>query len=412
MSDEKNNTSDDKQPPDTDAASSAEDLAGVDAPVGEEAAAEDSPTRPKGSPLADRPAPAPAAAAKPTKKGSSAVGWLALLLVLALGGGAAWIVQQGLQREAGLEGRIAELENSAGGGADELAAVQRQWRRQLDKELEEPRAVMAAQQQGLEDLREAQESMRRDILGQAEKLASFSATDHENWLRAEIQYLLRLANQRVIMAHDVESAQALLSSADSILRELNDPSLHEVRAAIAAELAALRAVPRIDVEGIYLRLSALIEQSGQLVIFQMPEMEDQPEAEPADNWQVRLERGYEEAARKLSDYIVIRRRDVPMQALMDPQWEGLVRQNLRMLLEQAQVALLSGNQSLYEESLARAQHWVAQFFESDEAAARAMEREINLLSEQTVQVLMPEISRSLKALDKAVQEQLQQGGAE
>ena len=57
--------------------------------------------------------------------------------------------------------------------------------------------------------------------------------------------------------------------------------------------------------------------------------------------------------RKLSDYIVIRRRDVPMQALMDPQWEGLVRQNLRMLLEQAQVALLSGKpDSLCGESAA------------------------------------------------------------
>ena len=96
---------------------------------------------------------------------------------------------------------------------------------------------------------------------------------------------------------------------------------------------------------------------------------------------------------------------------MDPQWEGLVRQNLRMLLEQAQVALLSGNQTLYEESLGRAQHWVAQFFDSDEAAARAMAREITLLSDQTVQGLMPEISRSLQALDEAVQKQLQQGGA-
>ena len=216
------------------------------------------------------------------------------------------------------------------------------------------------------------------------------------------------------MARATESALALLGSADSILRQLDDATLHEVRAAVAAEQAALRAVPKVDVEGIYLRLSALIEQADRLVIFQMPDQE-QMAAEAGsedDDWQVRLERGYEQAAKKLSDYIVIRRRDVPMHALMDPQWEGLVRQNLRMLLEQAQVALLSGNQTLYVESLQRSQHWVAQFFDTDEAAAKAMAREITQLEGQTVQVIMPDLTRSLQALDEAVKKRLQQGGGE
>jgi uroporphyrin-3 C-methyltransferase len=265
-----------------------------------------------------------------------------------------------------------------------------------------------------EDARQAQilDELQSQLIDQQQKLASYSANDHESWQRAETQYLLRLANQRLIMASDVVSAQALLSSADNILRELNDASMYDVRAALAAEQAALRAVPRIDVEGIYLRLSALVEQADQLVIFQLPEQEAQPEPEASDDWQIRLERGYEEAARKLSDYIVIRRRDVPMHALMDPQWEGLVRQNLRMLLEQAQVALLSGNQTLYQESLQRSQHWVAQFFDTDEAAARAMAREIVQLEGQTVAVLMPDLTRSMRALDEAVKKRSQQGGAE
>jgi uroporphyrin-3 C-methyltransferase len=101
-----------------------------------------------------------------------------------------------------------------------------------------------------------------------------------------------------------------------------------------------------------------------------------------------------------------------MEALMDPQWEGLVRQNLRMLLEQAQVALLSGNQTLYRESLERSQHWVKQFFDSDEAASRAMAQEISQLQGLTVAVELPDISRSLRALDQAMEQRLQQGGGE
>jgi uroporphyrin-3 C-methyltransferase len=214
------------------------------------------------------------------------------------------------------------------------------------------------------------------------------------------------------MAGDAESAEALLTSADSVLRELDDVSLHPVRAAVASDIAAVRAVPRIDREGIYLRLSALAEQAANLVIFEFPEQAARLREGAAETWQARFEQGYEQALLKLSDYIIIRRRDVPMQALMDPQWEGLVRQNLRMLLEQAQVALLSSNQVLYEASLERASHWVAEFFESDEAAARAMDREIRQLAGLQVAASRPDITGSLSALDDAIERRLREGGGE
>ena len=114
----------------------------------------------------------------------------------------------------------------------------------------------------------------------------------------------------------------------------------------------------------------------------------------------------------MSDYIIIRRRDVPMQALMDPQWEGLVRQNLRMLLEQAQVALLSGNQTLYRESLQRAQHWVGEFFESDEAAARAMAREITQLADVDCRGHHARYLRSLRGAGRCHEAASAAGGGE
>ena len=97
---------------------------------------------------------------------------------------------------------------------------------------------------------------------------------------------------------------------------------------------------------------------------------------------------------------------------MDPQWEGMVRQNLRMLLEQAQLALLSGNQLLFRESLGRAQHWVGEFFASDKAAAQAMSREIAQLADIVVATSLPDISGSVQALDAVMKEGLEQGGAE
>jgi len=360
------------------------------------------------APAVDSAPAAPAPSQAPRKSGGG-IGWLALLLVLALAGGSAWVVQQAQQRETGLKARIAELESVAAQKQDNLDGLRDGLRRDFTSGLDELRSAVAGDTSRLSG---EMGSVQASLAAQQEELSRFSASDRDAWLMAEAQYLLRLANQRLIMAGDTSAAEALLGNADEVLRQLEDPRLYSSRAAVAQDLAAVRAVPKVDVEGIYLRLAALTDQADQLVIFQMPEKEAQPEPVPAQDWQGRLQQGYRAALAKLSEYIVIRRRDVPMQTLMDPQWEGLVRQNLRMLLEQSQVALLSGNQALYGQSLERAQHWVAQFSESDEARAAAMAREIRQLSDLTIEVALPDISGSLRALNEAADQRLEQGGAE
>ena len=338
---------------------------------------------------------------------SGGVAWLALLLVIALAGGAAWVLREGQSREAVLAARVAQLETAAQQKQANLGELSDRWQQQLSSGLDGLKANLGEQ---TGNLSRSLESVETQLAEQQKELARFSASDRESWLLAETGHLLRLANQRLVMAGDPVAAQALLNGADSVLRDLNDPNLHAVRAAVAADIAALRAVPKVDVEGIYLRLAALIEQADKLVIFQFPKQQAKPAPEAAEDWRGRLQQGYEAALTKLSDYIIIRRRDVPMQALMDPQWEGLVRQNLRMLLEQAQIALLSGNQALYATSLGQAQQWVLHFQDADTAAAKAIAAQIKQLATLTIQIPQPNISRSQRALDKAVEQRAQAGG--
>ena len=355
-----------------------------------------------------------AAAEKTSGGGSSVPGWIALLLVLALAAGLAWLLREQQGKDAGIAARLQAIETEAGAevtGSD-LDELNTRWQGQLGTALSTINASTEELERQSGQLSQSLGTLQDQLSDQQAELGSYSANDRDDWLLAEAQYLLRMANQRLIMANDVAAAQALLGSADTILLELDDVRLHEVRAAVASDLAAVRAVPRVDVEGVYLRLAALIEQAGKLVIFQLPQQAVGPEQQPADTWQARVRQGYEAALTKLSNYIIIRRRDVPMQALMDPQWEGLVRQNLRMLLEQAQVSLLSGNETLYRESLERAQHWVGEFFESDEAAARAMAREITQLTDVDVATSLPDISNSVQALDAVMKQRLQSGGVE
>ena len=211
------------------------------------------------------------------------------------------------------------------------------------------------------------------VLAQQQKeLARFSASDRDSWLLAEAGHLLRLANQRLVMAGDPVAAQALLNSADAVLRELDDASLHTVRAAIAADIASLRAVPRVDVEGIYLRLAALLEQADTLVIFQLPEQPAQPTPEAAG----RLA-GPPATGLCCGSVQAFRLPYYPAAGCAHAGPDGPAMGGPGAA-ESAHAAgagpggALSGNQILYTASLDRAQQWLAQFRESDEVTARAI----------------------------------------
>ncbi len=387
--------------------------------------------------------------------GSSGIAWLALLLALGLAAGAGWFFMEAHQREAALFERLQSLESATtdlastsrsleettlslatrtdtlGDKTASLESITGELRAAdgtarvaagdldldaLDERLDS--RIQAAVSDAVAVLESGAAEQSQQLQALAAQLAARAGTpsadvNRDKWLLAEVEYLLRLANQRLIMTGDTAAAQALLTSADNILRELDDVSLMAVRGAIASDLASIRAVPRIDIEGNYVRLAALVDQVDQLVIFALPDAEmPVVETQTNDDWQGRLRQGYQEALDKLASYVVVRRRETPAEALMDPQWERLVRQNLRMLLEQAQVALMSGNQVLYRESLGRSQHWVAEFFESDQSAAEAMNREIADLMEQTVAVELPDIADSMLELDAAMKQRLRPAGGQ
>ena len=400
------------------------------------------------------------AAAPAERANATPIAWLALALALIVAAGGMYFMLDLQRREALLMQRLQGLESVSAQDDTGFEQMRANLRRQIELELEgiaarqtraeedQQRAAdrvqslvdtattntqreLAAQIGALEaSVREQQarltehqarltEQQRRLTEQQARsaeqqrRLGELSAEDQRAWQLAEIRYLLRLANQRLIMAGDTRSAEALLRSADNTLRELGDADLHALRAAVAADLAAVRAIPQLDIQGLYLRVEALMREADALVLFELPERAAVATEPPsAEDWQARLAQGYAAAVAKLSEYIVVSRRDVPIEALMDPQYESLVRQNLRMLLEQAQAAMLSGNTLLYRKSLARAEGWVTQFFEEDERSAQAMAEELRRLRDERVAVDPPDLGASLAALDAVTRTRLERGASE
>jgi len=386
--------------------------------------------------VAVTPPPAPVVAAPAGRSSAAPIAWLALLLVLVVAASGFYMLLDLQRREALLLQRVQGLESVSGQDDTTFDQMRDNLQRQIELELEgiaarqtraeedQQRAAnrlqtlvddatTGTQRQFAEQLAALEQSVaeqQRRLMDQQQRIGELSAEDKQAWQLAEAQYLLRLANQRLIMTGDTLSAEALLRSADGILRELGDADLHALRAAVAEDLAAVRAVPKLDVQGLYLRLDALIRQTDALVLFELPERATEGVVPAADDWQSRLAQGYRAAVAKLSEYIVVSRRDVPVETLMDPQYEGLVRQNMRMLLEQAQVAMLSGNDLLYRQSLERAEGWVTQFFKGDEQAALAMAEELRRLRDERVAVDLPDLNGSLQALDAVMRSRLASSG--
>ena len=90
-------------------------------------------------------------------------------------------------------------------------------------------------------------------------LGSITGTAQRHWRLQEAEYLLELAHQHLIMRSDLRGTESLLLTADAILRQLNEPTLANVRTALAGDIARLRASEEPDVVGLHGRLTALID---------------------------------------------------------------------------------------------------------------------------------------------------------
>lgn len=224
----------------------------------------------------------------------------------------------------------------------------------------------------------------------------------EEWLRTEAEYLLRLANQKLTLQGDGNSALLILSTVDDMLRDSGDVTMLSIRDALAGEMFALRSMDYVDVAGLYVRVNNLLPLIDQLsmrntlVQNYSAQLAEQQVSVPAAD--VGL------AARTLeilSSIFVWQRWDIAPEALLPPQQEGMLKQNLRMMLEQAQLALLMAEPQVYRSSLEKGRDWVSRYFAIDDGAGRTLGQEMAALAAVSVAQQRPDISGSLALLQQA-----------
>jgi len=332
--------------------------------------------------------PQPEKQQQPQKKSSPILALSALVIALgaaAISGYTFW--QQQEQTTQTLQ-QLGERNN-------QLAAQLQQHKQALGLLQNLPNTANTLNQQ-TQVLQQKQGEQRQQLLDLAATFAKTQGPKPSDWLQAEAEYLLRLANHRLQLEGDITGAKTLLASADERLQKADNPALFAVREAIANELAALNSVNVLDQSGLYFKLSALEGQINQLPLPLEPENRSafQQTAAEKDAQQSVWQTLWSEA----KTLVVVRHQDEKITPLLPPQESLYLRHNLRLTLQQAQIALLKEEQQLFLTLVKQASSWVKTHFDQTHARTQSMLATLDLLAQQNIHQQRPNISGSLTLL--------------
>lgn len=333
--------------------------------------------------------PQPTAVVNGSKSRSGAVlGGVAILLALGLTGG---LYLHGHKNAVAQQAELAQLKQK-------LASALSKIDQTSSKDAEQ-----------LAALDQTQQRLQGEMQGLQNRVLDLNDKRPNDWMLAESEYLVRMAGRKLWLEHDLVSAITLLGNADERIAALNDPSLMPIRKALAEDIAKLKGMPRIDREGLTLKLAALSDQIELLPLstVSMPEAKAEPDQAVStnpDEWESNLKKNW---VKFTENFVTIRRRDGAVEALLSPQQEIFLRENLKTKLLQAQLSVYREQQALYEDSLDKAQRWLTQYFDIDNSATRYMQGEIDKLKGEQIQIDYPAQFKTQAMLEQVLTERLQ-----
>ncbi|MBV1878590.1 MAG: uroporphyrinogen-III C-methyltransferase [Pseudomonadales bacterium] len=225
-------------------------------------------------------------------------------------------------------------------------------------------------------------------------------TSGQDWLLAEVEYLVRLGNQRVIMEADPQGAIALFEAADGIIRDAEGIIAFDLRQALANDIAVLNAVDTVDVEGVFVKLGALVPQIGEL---KQKSLQFKPAALatplPADMDIVdaTLFR-FGQMFDRFFNLIDYRSGDEVIVPILPPEAEQYLRQNIVMKLQFAQLGMLKSNQQVFSQSLLESIQWIQRYFDPHDVRTKSVLASLASLQAVNVKQSLPDVTGSLSAV--------------
>lgn len=330
----------------------------------------------------DSPAQAPARPAVPPPVPAAALLALVLSVLALAAAGWSWFDSRDRLREQKTElaRRLAEIGKEA--SETRLLARNADDRmRQISEKVAQIETQMASSQQQQLSL----EALYKDL-----------AQGRDQWTLAEIEQVLLTAAQQLQLSGNVRAAIIALENADTRLQRLNKPQFTALRRAIAADLANLRAVPAVDEVGASARIEALVARhaSWPLASAQVSE------ATAPVRTGGRMDFAHELWS-ELKRLVQIRRIEGNETVVLPPDQAYFLRENLRLRLLSARLALLAQDQTGFNADLFAVRGMLERYFNTRDAGVAGALAEIKRLSALQIVQKLPTIDASLAALESA-----------
>ncbi|MEL7185210.1 MAG: uroporphyrinogen-III C-methyltransferase [Pseudomonadota bacterium] len=228
-------------------------------------------------------------------------------------------------------------------------------------------------------------------------LAGISEGARETFLLSEAEYYMQIANAQLQLANNPELAMLALQMADERVSQLADPGLTAVRRAVSDELAALEVMEKPDLEGATLTLSSLARVVESLPLASDQSNEATDEA-LSDEERGALERAWSSTKEAMSGLVKVTPPEQAQLAIISPDAEQFLRNNIALQLQAARLALLRGENAIFMQSLDDASDLLTAYFDTNSEQVGAALQTIDDVREGVFTTTPPDISGSLRQL--------------
>lgn len=263
--------------------------------------------------------------------------------------------------------------------------------RRADESVMQASAKIALLDQKLEESRNQQESLQTLYLE--------LVNNRDEWAIAEVEQLLIIAGQQLQLAGNVKSALLALQTADSRLQRIDKPQVIQLRKVIGNDIQRLQALPGVDIVGMSLKLDTLVDAADKLPL--ISERRPKQDKLTMPDWDTSpWHRLTQEIWQDIKRLVRIERIDHPEVPLLGPEQSYFLRENLKLRLLAARIALLQHDESTYRNDLRTAEGWIKQHFAVQESATQNALTILQQLSSSDISIQIPDISASLNAVSK------------
>ena len=334
------------------------------------------------------------------KKSGTGLSLLAILIALGVGGAGYYFGQQKVDEfQQKLTALEAQINNKT------VVSAPAQEVKFDTTQLAQLESANKATQNKIAQVEELINAKSHELVGLQSQInkvsAQANAQQPTDWLFSEADFLLNNALRKLVLDNDVDTAVSLLKLADETLAKVNNSQSAAIRSAINQDLKQLLSVAGVDQNAVMQKLSQLDNTVDELPVLDVNFGDDQNATKLSDSLSDWAENAEKSATSFLNHFIRISpKHGADRKELLAPNQDIYLRENIRLRLQLAIMAVPRQQNELYKQSLEAVASWIRSYFDTNAEVTQSFLKSVDELSEVSIYVDVPSQLQSLSMLDK------------